>query len=94
MPTQNKLDMTGIALSMGWSGNYFPGCKVWIVKGNPAKFGKLSTADLFPSQADLESVDFDIDQLIEARASQTKRDGYEQGYAMGWMEAKKGMTNE
>lgn len=50
----------------------------WILRGNPVRFGSLTLADFFPTEADLQSIGLHVGVLLKREYERGVRDGYRQ----------------
>ena len=79
IPTNRRIALIEMLNAYGFSHSQFQAAEVWILRGAPCRFGKITFADFFPTREQLDSVGFDL-AGIERRAHEA---GYRMGYDAG-----------
>jgi hypothetical protein len=79
IPTDRRIALIEMLNAHGFTYSQFQAAEVWILKGAPCRFGKITYADFYPTHEQLESVGYDI-AGIERRAREA---GYRMGYDAG-----------
>lgn len=68
----------------------------WILRGGPARYGKLTLADFYPDSDQLGKIDLDRDHEKEKREAKEKgeSEGYRKGYDVGYVQGRKEVAGD